>query len=62
MPGKENQPSSQDIRVDVKVPSSQGNKTVELKERLYQAKLRGVALRQAEITSKFKSKQLLNMR
>ena len=59
--GKENQTASDDTTTTVTRVSETG-KTADLKERLDQAKLRGVALKQAEITSKYRSKQLLSMR
>ncbi|XP_072031897.1 serine/threonine-protein kinase Nek2-like [Amphiura filiformis] len=55
--GKENLPSHQEAAED-----TTATKTSELKDRLYQAKLRGVALKQVELTSKYRSKQLLSMR
>ncbi|XP_786794.1 serine/threonine-protein kinase Nek2 isoform X1 [Strongylocentrotus purpuratus] len=57
--GKENNPASHEG--EPAVPSAD-SKMTNLKERLYQAKLRGLALRKAEMTSKLKSKQLLSLR
>ncbi|XP_041467819.1 serine/threonine-protein kinase Nek2-like [Lytechinus variegatus] len=59
MPGKENDPASHESD-DAALPAD--TKMVNLKERLYQAKLRGLALRKQEMTSKLKSKQLLSLR
>ena len=59
MPGKENNPESRETE---EVVLSADCKMANLKERLYQAKLRGLALRKAEMTSKLKSKQLLALR
>lgn len=59
-PGKENNPASHEGE-QAAVPSAD-SKITNLKERLYQAKLRGLALRKAEMTSKLKSKQLLSLR
>ncbi|XP_072164685.1 serine/threonine-protein kinase Nek2-like [Diadema setosum] len=58
--GKENQPPSNN-RDEVVVTTSANTRVTELKERLNQAKLRSIALRNAEMASKLKSKQLLSM-
>ena len=60
-PGKENEPPRKPTETSLVSETHPEGKAAQLKERLYKAKLRSLALQKEEQTAKYKSKLLMNM-
>ncbi|XP_038075838.1 serine/threonine-protein kinase Nek2-like [Patiria miniata] len=60
-PGKENKPPTKPTDPSLVSEKRQEGKAAQLKERLYKAKLRSLALQKEEQTAKYKSKLIMNM-
>ncbi|XP_071789352.1 serine/threonine-protein kinase Nek2-like [Asterias amurensis] len=60
-PGKENIPPRKVTDPNLRTEKREVGKTAQLKDRLYKAKMRSLALQKEEQTAKYKSKLLMNM-